>query len=699
MGVQVKTGSKYIYTFKQGDAEGSADMRELLGGKGANLAEMCNLGLPVPAGLTITTEACIKYRSISNQEEKESFVKRLANQAMKQLKALNTKEYLPLVSVRSGAQVSMAGMMDTILNVGHHTGRFTELFPVLGAKTCLDSYRRLQQMYGSTVLGIEDAFFAAAIKQVKEHSGVNLDCELSEDGLMTLIKAFDAAYKVNNHQPLELNYQEQLEGSIRAVFDSWDNHRAKVYRKHHGIPEDWGTAVNIQFMVFGNAHGLSGSGVMFTRDTTTGENITLGEFLMNAQGEDVVAGIRTPEPLGKLAKVSSDLHCKLLTMAKTLEEHYNDVQDIEFTIESGELYLLQTRNAKRTAQAEIKIASDFVKDGLWDFCDLQEKINPLSFDLLSKPVLAPTDENKVLATGLGTGGVASGLVATSTEEGLKLKAAGKDFVLWAYETTPNDLEAMLVAKAIVTEIGGQTCHAAVVARSLNLPCVVGTGTPWGGEQIITVDADSGKVYGGIVPCESMQEPDYVRELISYMAECSGLVQHGDYVEGTLYSLVTKEVQVNDKPESFILDLSELGQKLNKLDNQLLALVGSSADQYRDELFKERLEGSPFGWLNQLVNADKLPDDRHVVAKRWEEQPPLVKLVVKSLGFKQVTELKKPLDLIAGGKGFVDEKELRRVLGDSVFDYLKDKALSDGLYPTEVSRVSTRREIIDTLKGE
>lgn len=696
MGVNVSKGSKYIYTFEQGNADGDSSMRELLGGKGANLAEMCNLNLPVPAGLTITTEACLEYRKRDNFDDKNSFVKRLAARAMKYLKHLNKEDHLPLVSVRSGARVSMAGMMDTILNVGHSTGRFSELFPILGARTTLDSYRRLQQMYGATVLDIPEAAFELALTEVKDLANVSHDSELNENDLMTLIKVYDKAYEAHGSMPLALDYENQLAGAIQAVFDSWDNERAKVYRKHHNIPEEWGTAVNIQFMVFGNAQGVSGSGVMFSRNTSTGENKPVGEFLMDAQGEDVVAGVRTPEQLGHLQMYAPDAYDYLLSIAEALELHYNDVQDLEFTIEDNQLYILQTRDAKRTATAEVKIASDFLAEGKWDICDLAEKLNPVSFNYLNRPVLEPSESNTLLAKGMGTGGVASGVVATNKEDALTLHASGKEFILWSHETTPNDLEAMLVANAIVTEVGGQTCHAAVVARSLNLPCVVGTGKTWTGEHIVTVDANDGKVYSGLVQCTQLEEPDYVRGIITYIAETLGLLQSGDVKDAAQYALVSKPCEVAEGVKEFVLDIGELGQSLRKTDEDLLDLVGMTPDQYRCELFKERLEGSPFAWVNELVQQGTLPKERHVVAGDWGDQCSLVTMVTNALGFSKVDVIDCPDDLILGKAGMVDEKKLINILGGALFDYIKTKAIEDGVYPKEIERVHTRDDILAAL---
>lgn len=698
MAVKKKTGKKYIYNFSQGKAEGNADMRELLGGKGANLAEMCNLGFPVPSGVTITTEACTEYRALPS-DERQSFIKRLAKRALKQLKTLNKLHYMPLVSVRSGAQVSMAGMMDTILNVGITSGDLPQLFQVLGARTTLDSYRRLQQMFGETVLGLSAEAFNKSLNAVKEAQGVELDSELTEDSLMQVVKHYDSIFDLATGHKFDYDYETQLAMSIEAVFNSWDNDRAKVYRKHHGIPEDWGTAVNIQFMVFGNAHGLSGSGVMFSRDTSTGTNEPTGEFLMDAQGEDVVAGVRTPEPLSHLQTIDSLIYQDLIDLSKKLEQHYNDVQDIEFTIQDGKLFLLQTRHAKRTATAELKIASDFLESEDWDFCDLKDKVSAESFDHLSRFELELSDEHKLLASGMGTGGVASGQVVSTAVDGLALHSQGVDFVLWAEETTPNDLEAMLVAKAVVTATGGHTCHAAVVARSLNLPCVVGTGVKPDTKDYVTVDADNGHVYAGLVPAHAKPEPEFARTVIRYIADSTGHIMSGDVLDGCRYALSSKPTEVTESDSSLVLDVTELEVHLGGCDKDLLKVVGMEAGDYRNEVFKAELDSQPLGWVNELSKSGMLPKTLIAVSDDMEHQSTIVQYALKALGFKASGKIYKPEHLMTMPMGKVDKTALENELGTELYQYLTQKLVEDGKYPQDIKRVSTKSEILKELTGE
>lgn len=693
MAVKKNQGHKYIYVFKKGEAEGNAEMRELLGGKGANLAEMCNLGFPVPSGLTISTEACVHYMELDGNAEKSAFVKKLAKQAFKTLKSINDKKELPLVSVRSGARISMAGMMDTILNVGISTKEFPRLFKSLGARTTLDSYRRFLQMYGGTVTLIKGELFEDILTKVKEQVGAETDSDLTEDHLMAVVKKFEELYEIGA-QTLPKTYEEQLAGSIQAVFESWNNERAKVYRKHHDIPETWGTAVNIQFMVFGNAHGYSGSGVMFTRDTTTGLKEPQGEFLLNAQGEDVVAGVRTPSPIN-LMKCET-LH-RLLELAESLEEHYNDVQDIEFTFQDGELYLLQTRDAKRTSVAELKIASDFVDEGRWDLCDLINKVNPYSFDAINKVKLTIPEGTQTLAKGLGTGGVATGLVVFNKGEALAAEKIGQDFILWAKDTTPDDLDIMLKAKAIVTETGGHTCHAAVVARSLNLPCVVGTGTIATGSGYLTVDADNGVVYAGILEATTLAEPEHVRSLITYIAGATGHKVSGEVEDGTQYVLASKPVELSAGIDRLVIDVTEFEQELGNCDTELLTLTGMGADKYRDEVFKGGLDSSPFEWINELSKAEGLPKTMIATSKDCDSLSKLVHLILTSLGFSMATKIDTPQGLMEAKAGTVDEKAIIAKMGGELFTYLKANMVQDGLYPQEVKRVSTRQEILSELQ--
>ena len=506
---------KYVYMF----TEGSKDMRNLLGGKGANLAEMTNIGLPVPRGFTVTTEACTKYYEDGEKlnssiiEEIESKIKELEKITGKTMG--DTKNPL-LVSVRSGARASMPGMMDTVLNLGLNDDvaeGFSEV--TNNPRFVYDSYRRFIQMFADVVMGFPKSSFERLFDKIKEEKNVEYDTELTADDLKEVIEIYKGEYKKYANADFPQDPKEQLIEAIKAVFRSWNNDRAITYRRLNDIPGEWGTAVNVQEMVYGNKGETSGTGVAFTRNPATGENKLYGEYLMNAQGEDVVAGIRTPKSIETLKEVMPECYEEFKKICKILEDHYRDMQDMEFTIEDGKLFMLQTRNGKRTAKAALKIAVDLVNEGMISKEEALLKIEPKQLDQLLHPNFddASLKAAKVIATGLAASpGAATGKLCFTAEDVIKMHEAGeKDLILARLETSPEDIEGMNLAHGILTVRGGMTSHAAVVARGMGTCCVSGCGdiivdeenktlklkdgTTFHEGDFISLDGSTGNVYG------------------------------------------------------------------------------------------------------------------------------------------------------------------------------------------------------------
>ena len=467
---------KYVYLF----SEGNAKMRELLGGKGANLAEMTGLGLPVPQGFTISTEACTQYYEDGKQINPE--IQGQIMEYIEKMEQITGKKFGDLenpllVSVRSGARASMPGMMDTILNLGLNE----EVVEVMAKKSgnprwAWDCYRRFIQMYSDVVMEVGKKYFEELIDEMKHKKGITQDVDLTADDLKVLAEQFKAEYKSKIGEDFPTDPKEQLMGAIKAVFRSWDNPRANVYRRDNDIPYSWGTAVNVQMMAFGNMGETSGTGVAFTRDPATGEKKLMGEFLMNAQGEDVVAGVRTPMPISKLHEVMPAVYDQFVEICHTLENHYRDMQDMEFTIEDRKLYMLQTRNGKRTAKAALKIACDLVDEGMITEEEAVLMIDPRNLDTLlhpqfdAKALKAATPVAKALAA---SPGAACGKIVFTAEDAKEWKARGEKVVLVRLETSPEDIEGMKASQGILTVRGGMTSHAAVVARGMGTCCVSG----------------------------------------------------------------------------------------------------------------------------------------------------------------------------------------------------------------------------------
>ncbi len=487
---------KYVYLFN----EGNGSMKNLLGGKGANLSEMILLGIPVPQGFTVTTEACNKYYE-DNKVIAPEIIEEI-HQKIAELEKLTGKEFGSLtnpllVSVRSGARASMPGMMDTVLNLGLNDESVVAIANLTNnPRFAYDSYRRFIQMFSDVVMDIEKRLFENLIDEMKEEKGVEVDTDLTADDLKVLVERFKDLYKKERGENFPQDPKTQLIESITAVFRSWNNPRAIVYRRLNDIPGEWGTAVNVQEMVFGNKGETSGTGVVFSRDPATGENKIYGEYLMNAQGEDVVAGIRTPLPISKLEEQNPEIYKQFTDIVHTLENHYRDMQDMEITIEEGKLYFLQTRNGKRTAQAALKIAVDLVEEGMLTKEEAILKVEPTQLDSLLHPTFHTGDLKKAtpIAKGLpASPGAACGKIAFTAEEAKERNEKGESVVLVRLETSPEDIEGMIAAKGILTVRGGMTSHAAVVARGMGTCCVAGCGTLKVNEEAKTLEVN-GKVY-------------------------------------------------------------------------------------------------------------------------------------------------------------------------------------------------------------
>jgi len=529
-------GKKYVYLF----TEGNGTMRELLGGKGCNLAEMTNLGMPVPQGFTVTTEACTRYYDDGKkiaQEIEDEIYEYLAKMEKISGKKFGDPTNPLLVSVRSGARASMPGMMDTILNLGLNE-TVVEGFAKLtnNPRFAYDSYRRFIQMFSDVVMDVPKSSFEKYIDQVKEERGVKLDTDLNADDMKKLVVLFKKYFKEQKGFDFPEEPRSQLIESVKAVFRSWDNPRANFYRRQNDIPYSWGTAVNVQAMVFGNSGDTSGTGVAFTRDPSTGEKRLYGEFLMNAQGEDVVAGVRTPQTIDQLRDVMLDAYNAFVEISDRLEKHYHDMQDMEFTIENGKLYMLQTRNGKRTAAAALKIAVDLVNEGALTKEEAILKVEPKQLDALLHPQFKASalKAAKPIAKGLpASPGAACGKVCFTAEDAVEMAEKGEKVVLVRLETSPEDIEGMAVSQGILTVRGGMTSHAAVVARGMGTCCVAGCGEismnehaksfTVGNDKIsegdfISIDGSTGNVYIGKIETEEAEISGYFSTFMSWADE-------------------------------------------------------------------------------------------------------------------------------------------------------------------------------------
>ncbi|MFD1189814.1 pyruvate, phosphate dikinase [Phenylobacterium conjunctum] len=545
MSTDTLSKSRWVYSFGGGGADGDASMKNLLGGKGANLAEMSSLGLPVPPGFTITTEACVHYYANGRSypaELAEQVKAGLAKVEQVTGKVFGDAKNPLLVSVRSGARASMPGMMDTVLNLGLNDQTVAGLADLAGDRRfAFDSYRRFIQMYSNVVLDLDHHMFEEILDEHKDRLDVYVDTGLTAENWEAVVTDYKALVERELGKPFPQDPQEQLWGAIGAVFASWMNERAKFYRRMHDIPESWGTAVNVQSMVFGNMGDSSATGVAFTRNPSTGEARLYGEFLINAQGEDVVAGIRTPQALTRAAREEMgekapsmeealpEVFTQFKSVVEKLEQHYRDMQDIEFTVEKGRLYMLQTRNGKRTAKAALKVAVDLASEGLITKQEAVMRVEPGSLDQLLHPTIDPTSARDVITAGLpASPGAATGKVVFDSDEAERLGAAGEAVILVRDETSPEDIHGMHAARGIVTARGGMTSHAAVVARGMGRPCVSGAGEiqiyeakgefrargrVFKAGDIITIDGSKGEVLAGTV---KMIEPELSGDFATLM---------------------------------------------------------------------------------------------------------------------------------------------------------------------------------------
>lgn len=537
--------TKWVYTFGDGAAEGRAGDKALLGGKGANLAEMCSLGLPVPPGFTITTELCNWY--YANGRSYPQALEAEIDSALGHISRITGRRFgdpekLLLVSVRSGARASMPGMMDTVLNLGLNDETVEALAADAGdARFAYDSYRRFIQMYSNVVLDLDHEMFEEILEDQKASLGHELDTELTAIQWQQVIALYKAKVEEELGAPFPQDPREQLWGAVGAVFSSWMNARAITYRRLHDIPENWGTAVNVQAMVFGNMGDTSATGVAFTRNPSTGEKALYGEFLVNAQGEDVVAGIRTPQNITEKARIAAgsdkpsleklmpEAFDAFVEISRRLENHYRDMQDLEFTIERGKLWMLQTRSGKRTAKAALKVAVDMANEGLITQAEAVDRIDPASLDQLLHPTIDPKAERDVIGIGLpASPGAATGEIVFTSDEAEEMKSAGRKVILVRVETSPEDIHGMHASQGILTTRGGMTSHAAVVARGMGKPCVSGVGSlrvdhkngiliamgkTFRKGDIITIDGGSGQVLKGAVP---MLQPELSGDFASIM---------------------------------------------------------------------------------------------------------------------------------------------------------------------------------------
>lgn len=607
------------YSFGLSGADGDASMKAVLGGKGANLAEMSKLGLPVPPGFTLPCEASVTFNSITDKEM-DAFgdqVKTLITAGLVQL--ASTFEYMPLVSVRSGARVSMPGMMDTILNVGLTSTTLPFWTEKLGAVAALDSYRRLIQMYSSVALGIDLELFEQQLESMKHEANVKTDSELNEDQLGRLVKRY---LKVVEDASMVFpdTMESQVLGAVCAVFKSWNNQRAVEYRKIHKIPSDWGTAVTIQSMVFGNLNDDSATGVLFSRDPSTGEKAITGEFLVNAQGEDVVAGIRTPENMVKLPEWNSDVSAELFGIVAKLEHHYRDMQDIEFTVQDGQLFILQTRNGKRSALAEFQVAYDMANEGLITTVEAADRIQPEQLFKVLQDSIDPKFKGEPWFTGIAAGGgVVAGRAMFSAEAAL---ACSEPCILVTKETNPDDIAGMNASVGILTATGGLTSHAAVVARGMNKACVVGVtamgfSTGIKGEaycngskafaegDVLTIDGATGNVWVGKVPMVAGGVSPIIKAVVSW-----GSSGHSERIELTqkstaeeIHAMVTGATgsvlhidtvlmeSSNHCPDHLPAIMKALGDALACVDKDVVVdLAGVSHSYSRGDIAMDKMFG-------------------------------------------------------------------------------------------------------------
>jgi len=627
--------NKYVYYFGNGKAEGRAEMKELLGGKGANLAEMTNLGIPVPPGFTISTEACDQYykNNLSHSDEVKKQVTDNLERLEKEMgKKLGDADDPLLVSVRSGAAVSMPGMMDTVLNLGLNAKAVEGIAKNTGnVRFAWDAYRRFIQMFGDVVMGVPHHDFEKALNGVKDEKGVENDIDLDADDLKKVVEAYMKVYEKHVGKGFPQDPIEQLWAAIDAVFSSWNNERAIKYRQINKIGDLLGTAVNVQSMVFGNWSETSGTGVCFSRDPSTGEKYFYGEYLMNAQGEDVVAGIRTPQPLSSLEDTNPEVYKQLVDVKDRLEAHYKDMQDMEFTIQEGKLFLLQTRNGKRTGKAAVKIAVDLVSEGLIDKETAVTRVTADQLDQLLHPMISPKVKKtlKAMAKGLeASPGAAVGKVVFTAEDAEKWTEKGEKVVLVRNETSPEDIGGMHVSEGILTATGGMTSHAAVVARGMGTPCVAGCkaividekakqftveGKVFKEGDVITLDGSDGEVYEGAVELEKPEIQGELDTLLGWADE----IRHGAKREGVAEGFF---VRAN-------ADLPEDARKAVEFGAEGIGLTRT------EHMFFDEAKLGPF---RRMIVADSLEERKEALKPILELQTEDFKGIFKAMDGKPVT---------------------------------------------------------------
>lgn len=691
---------KNLYLFGVGHgADGDATMVDILGGKGANLAEMAKLEIPVPPGFTIPTARCKEYHESKYQQ---IMIDVLLEEVMGKLGALEHHfGYMPLVSVRSGAPVSMPGMMDTILNVGLTESNYDEWVNRLGGRTTLDCERRLLQMYGTTVYGIPAELFEKALKTIKVIKKVKDDSELAKEALLLVVEEFVTIFE-KYHVCLPDTLEEQLEGAIKAVFDSWMSERAIYYRKIEGIPDDLFTAVNIQSMVFGNMNDESCSGVMFTRCPSTGLDGSVGEFLINAQGEDVVAGVRTPSPLWSiddkdLNDWNSELSSELVSTANQLEAHYKDMQDIEFTVQSGKLYILQTRNGKRTSKAAFRIAKDMLDDEVITKKELKERLAVEDYLALKENSIDPVFTDGCDAKGIPAGGgIVKGRASFSSDEAVVASEDGP-VILIAKETTPDDIKGMHASVGILTSTGGATSHAAVVARGMNKSCVVGcqdlkfngSFAILEGVQIkegtwVTIDGHTGRIWLENVPLIEGEENKDAEGILSVLIQNHDELILRDKIEGgtQLYldtcwidgdaSKLTTILSecIMDKYDHVVLDLKTRLCYMNDEDVEALIFIGHT----KETLLQARIDIVQ-GKIDELIKWEKHQGIQIVYPEGLSEE---MFVGIKEL-YPPAGKAETMKDLLAGGMVDVSEEFIKKVIGGkAAFNKLKKMLKDSGI---------------------
>jgi len=651
--------------------------KELVGGKGAALAEMASLGLPVPPGFTLTTELCNLYRWLHQYgrkaEDKDAVIEDIMELIVTpMLERLESHfGYMPLLSVRSGARVSMPGMMDTVLNVGLVESNLVEWADRIGGRATLDSYRRLIQMYGSVVLNVEDRHFEGILQSVKDRAGVEDDAGLENEHLFGLNEKYLQLLDSIN-EPLPQTLEEQLAGAIRAVFDSWDNDRAKHYRKMHGYPDDWGTAVVVQAMVFGNMNEQSCSGVLFTRDPATGQPGVVGEFLPNAQGEDVVAGVRTPQPLIDMFDWNESAHIELFELAHKMELHYRDMQDMEFTVQDGKLYILQTRDGKRTAKAAFRIAHNMYTEEMISKEDMRKRLTGKMYDALKCTKIDPEHYVEPCHKGIPAGGnVVSGVIATSSSMAVAL--AGKaNVILVTNETTPNDIKGMEASVGILTRTGGATSHAAVVARGLNKACVVGCQDldldTVADNTHVTIDGATGEVWLKDMPLVGGGSDSYAETVLEILRgakeKAPAYVFSGTLQEGEPVWIDTAHMSVSNMVDVIaaltyhplvVIELSDWFSNGDGLDDNFFKTM--ITPQYIKEA---RLEGLK----TKVLALEAIAVTKHpvVFVKLPDIAPAAYKKSLEKAGYTVLGSVNTVADLLKGGVVDPSTDFIKKVMG-------------------------------------